>query len=102
MTCLSRIQLLRKRGEDHQNDVAKTAKKLKKNYHNWLKYGISLFFVWFVWYSIEMGIHSKSWKEALLTILLLAVGGIIGGLIGFRMHRKVIDTCDEIIRQIEE
>ena len=82
--------------------VAKTAKKLKKNYHNWLKYGISLFFVWFVWYSIEMGIHSKSWKEALLTILLLAVGGIIGGLIGFRMHRKVIDTCDEIIRQIEE
>ena len=82
--------------------VAKTAKKLKKNYLNWLKYGISLFFVWFVWYSIEMGIHSKSWKEALLTILLLAVGGIIGGLIGFRMHRKVIDTCDEIIRQIEE
>ena len=47
-------------------------------------------------------IHSKSWKEALLTILLLAVGGVIGGIIGFRMHRKVIDTCDEIIKQIEE
>lgn len=82
--------------------VAKTAKKLKEDYCNWLKYGIVLFSIWFIWYSIEIGIHSQSWKEALITILLLVVGGTIGVLIGLRMHKKVVNTCDEIIRQIEK
>lgn len=82
--------------------VAKTAKKLKQNYLNWLKYGIALCFGWFVWYAIEMSLHCRSWQEAMLTVLILAAGTVIGGVIGFRMHRKVINTCDEIIRQIEE
>ena len=82
--------------------VAKTAKKLKEDYRSWLKYGIALFVVWFVWYVVEMTLHSQSWQEALLTVACLAVGGGVGCIIGFRMHRKVIDTCDEIIRQIEE
>ena len=82
--------------------MAKTAKKLKENYRNWLKYGIILFVAWFIWYAIEMGRNSQSWKEALFTILFLAVGGALGSIIGFRMHKKVIDTCDEIIKQIEE
>ena len=82
--------------------VVKTARKLKEDYRNWLKYGFALFAVWFVWYAIEMSVNSKSWQEALLTIVVLAVGGALGMVIGLRMHRKVIDTCDEIIRQIEE
>lgn len=82
--------------------VAKTAKKLKENYRNWFKYSITLCAVWFVWYSIEMTLHCRSWREALLTIVLLAAGTVLGMIIGLRMHRKVISTCDEIIRQIEE
>ena len=82
--------------------VVKTARKLKEDYRNWLKYGFALFAVWFVWYAIEMSVNSKSWQEALLTVVVLAVGGALGMVIGLRMHRKVINTCDEIIRQIEE
>lgn len=78
--------------------VAKIMKRLKADYMNWLKYGFSLVIVWAVWYAIELRIASGSWHEALSTVIAVVIGLFIGGFIGFRMHKKVVSTCDEIIQ----
>lgn len=78
--------------------VAKIMKKLKADYINWLKYGFAMIIVWAVWYAIELRIANGSWHEALNTVIAVVVGLFLGGFIGFRMHKKVVSTCDEIIQ----
>lgn len=78
--------------------VAKILKKLKADYMNWLKYGFAMIIVWATWFCIELRIANGSWHEALSTVIAVVVGLFLGGFIGFRMHKKVVNTCDEIIQ----
>lgn len=82
--------------------VAKTMKKLKHDYQNWVKYGVAMVVIWLGWFSVEVAVVAGSWKTALSTIISLVVGGLVGSVCGLLMHKKVVDTADEIIRQIEE
>ena len=36
-----------------------------------------------------------------ITAVSAIVGGIVGGIIAWRMHKKVYRMCDEIVEQIE-
>lgn len=81
--------------------VAKTMKKLKQNYLNWIKYAVIMVVIWLGWYIVELVADSGSWSTIIPTVVAVLVGGIVGGIVGFRMHKNVIDTADEIIRQIE-
>lgn len=80
--------------------VAKIMKKLKTDYMNWLKYGFAMAIGWALWFCIELRIASGSWHEALSTVIAVVIGLFIGGFVGFRMHKKVVDTCDEIIDSV--
>lgn len=82
--------------------VAKTMKELKMAYGCWLKYAFILVAVWMIWYALELYFISDSWKIAFVQILSILIGCTIGGVIGYRMHKKVVNTADEIINQIEE
>lgn len=82
--------------------VAKVMKKLKEDYVNWLKYGIVMVAVWFIWLCIEFVIILGDWKLSLPIVVASAVGLVIGGFIGLRMHRSVIHNAEDIIKQIEE
>lgn len=82
--------------------VAKIMKKLKTDYMNWLKYGFALAISWSAWFCIELRIASGSWHDALSTVIAAVIGLFIGGFIGFRMHKKVVNTCDEIIDSVKQ
>jgi uncharacterized membrane protein YfcA len=82
--------------------VAKVMKQLRDNYKKWLKYSIAMISVWFVWLSAEFCIRLNDWKLALIMIVALLIGLVIGGFIGLKMHNSVIRNAEEIIKQIEE
>ena len=82
--------------------VAKVMKQLRDNYKKWLKYAIAMIAVWFVWLSIEYCIQLKDWKMCVFMIVVLFISLIVGGLIGWKMHKSVIRNAEDIIQQIEE
>jgi len=82
--------------------VAQVMKKLKDDYHNWLKYGIMMILFWAGWFASELLFQTDSPKEELFLVIGMVVGLAIGGFIGMRMHKSVVNNADEIIKQIEE
>ena len=82
--------------------VAKVMTQLRDNYKKWLKYSIAMISVWFVWLSAEFCIRLNDWKLALIMIVALLIGLVIGGFIGLKMHNSVIRNAEEIIKQIED
>ena len=80
--------------------VANKMKSLKKKYQWSTIVEIALVIPWCVWFCIEMvQTTGMPWKTIAISV---AVGAIIGGIISWKMYRKVIDNCDAIIQQIEE
>jgi len=82
--------------------VAQNVRRLKHRYQQWLKVSIPLVILWVMWMLYEMynlmdGISIHFW----IMVAAAAVGGTIGGIIGWRMRRKVYKMCDEIVEQIE-
>lgn len=83
-------------------EVAKNAKKLKMQYITWQRIGYPVIVVWLAWFGYEVMSLNQD-KEYLVGLLIAcAIGGIIGGIWGHMMNRKVMKACDELIRQIEE
>ncbi len=83
-------------------EVAKNAKKLKKQYITWQRIGYPVIIVWLAWFGYEVMSLNQD-KEYLVGLLIAcAIGGMIGGIWGHMMNRKVMKACDELIRQIEE
>ena len=82
-------------------EVAKNAKKLKMQYITWQRIGYPVIIVWLAWFGYEvMSLNQE--KEYLVGLLIAcAIGGIIGGIWGHMMNRKVLKTCDDLIKQIE-
>lgn len=83
-------------------EVAKNAKKLKMQYITWQRIGWPVIVVWLAWFAYEL-LSLNHDKEYLVGLLIgCAIGGIIGGIWGHMMNRKVLKTCDDLIKQIEE
>lgn len=78
------------------------AKELKDNYNRWIKFAIPVTILWAVWFFYEIWRSNEDKHAAIILITCGAVGGLIGAAIGWRMHKKVVNTCDDIVRQIEE
>ena len=75
---------------------------LKKFYANWLKFiGIPFIVVFFTWFihDITQVIHGEELKGALGG---MAIGTVIGSIVGIYRYRKTQRTADEILAQIEE
>lgn len=86
--------------------VAREMARFKKHYNDWLHYVTpSLLIPWFLWacYEYCAVIHIDLFSRmGLFTCLPLITGVTIGGIVGYRMHRKAVNSADSIIRQIEE
>lgn len=81
---------------------AKNAKKLKADYQGWLKYAVLMLTVWAGWMITEILMKSDRGAHSYIMIVGLLVGLIIGGTVGYKMDRKVMNQCDELIESIEE
>ncbi len=89
-----------------QSNLVETAEKLNKtrtHYKEWHRIAIPMILVWVGWMIYEMvntiGIESPT---AIGFYCGAGVGLLIGGIIGFRINRKVVRQANEILAQIEE
>lgn len=92
---------------DDLRTVAHAAQRMKKDYIRALYGGMVMVFFWFVWMVLEIlfghTIYAESSMIARVAILgTLFFGGVIGFIIGYGMHKRVLKLCDEIIRQVDE
>ena len=89
-----------------QRNLIETAEKLskiKKHYQNWYKIAIPILTIWLGWTIYEMSdIIGLDTPMGIGFCCGALVGMIIGGLIAFRINRKVISKTTEILDQIEE
>lgn len=81
---------------------AQSVKTLKQRYQGWLKYAAIMLAGWLTWMFIELFSKTEDTRQAVIMMISLVIGGIVGGLIGLKMHFAVINKCDEILSQIEE
>lgn len=84
-------------------ETATTLSKTKTHYQNWHKIAIPMLVIWFGWMLYEMtGILGLESPMAIGFFCGAAAGGIIGGILGFRINRKIVGKAAEILDQIEE
>lgn len=89
-----------------QSNLIETAERLSRtrtHYKEWYKIAIPMLLAWVGWMIYEMvnaiGIESPT---AIGFYCGAGVGLIIGGVIGARINRKVVQQANEILAQIEE
>ena len=78
--------------------------RMRKIYKNWHYFSIPILVVWFAWWEYE--IYQTMAREDLTMMLIISgsgiFGGVIGGIIGLRIHKRTLRTADDLLRQIEE
>lgn len=79
----------------------KDVKKLKNGYRTWMKWCFIPVIIWFAWIAYETWQNSEDLKMAIPLITGILCGIVVGGVIGYRMDRKILKTCDDIISDIE-
>ena len=76
--------------------------KLKKRYNQWLYLAIPMVLVWFslMVYEIANVIAIKEFAATLIAGA--AIGAVIGGIVGIKIHYRTIRKIDEMLAQIKE
>lgn len=76
--------------------------KLKKRYNQWLYLAIPMVLVWFslMVYEIANVIAIKEFAATLIAGA--AIGAVIGGIVGMKIHYRTIRKIDEMLAQIKE
>ena len=90
--------------EDDLATVARVIAKFKKQSNNFQLYSVLAMLPWIVWYCYDIA-WNHTYKGGLnpwVISILIVFGGIIGGVIGYKYHRKVMNTAQEIIDEIEK
>ncbi len=83
-------------------NVVSELKSLRKKYQQWYWIGvpeIAIFLVLFYYSLIHLDINPEFIRGSLIGS---SIGIVIGGFIGISMNNKVINLCDEIIKDMEE
>ena len=84
--------------------VYQEVSRMRKIYKNWPYFSIPILVVWFAWWEYE--IYQTMAHEDLTMMLIISgsgiFGGVIGGIIGLRIHKRTLRTADDLLRQIEE
>ena len=84
--------------------VYKEVARMKKIYKSWHYWSIPMLIVWFGW--MEYEIYLNQANEDITALLMISAsglfGGIIGGIIGLRIHKRTLRTADDLLHQIEK
>ena len=87
-----------------QGNLAETAEALgsvRKHYVQWTRFVAPvLISLWYAWCMYELIKLDKS--GGIVILVFATIGGIIGGIIGFSINRKVITQANEILSQIKD
>ena len=78
--------------------------RMRKIYKSWHYWSIPMLIVWFAW--LEYEIYIAQANEDITALLMISAsgifGGVIGGIIGLRIHKRTLRTADDLLHQIEE
>lgn len=88
---------------DANGDLLTTVKKIKtvkKQYQNWLWFGIPSLIIWALWFA-DLVLKDNNDEMARTLLISMGIGLVIGLLIGLSQHHRVVKTCNSIIEQIE-
>ena len=84
--------------------VYQEVSRMRKIYKSWHYFSIPILVVWFAWWEYE--IYQNMAHEDLTMMLIISgsgiFGGVIGGIIGLRIHKRTLCTAEDLLRQIEE
>lgn len=83
--------------------VASVMSTFKREYDNWYKYYTPTFIViWLPWACYDYGTrNAPEGVNPFWFAIPLIVGAAIGGIIGYRYHKKAVNAAKSIIEQIE-
>lgn len=84
--------------------VAQVMARFKKQYDNWLHYVTpALIIPWLAWACYEVAWkHAPEGSNPWVLVVALIVGACLGGLIGYRYHRKAVNAAQSVLEQIQE
>lgn len=104
LACIIATAMTNRYIPDMNSDLVSAAEGLSKfkiKYVAWLKYGIILMLFWIGWIIGEI-IGRKSFDgNEIYFICGAAIGLVISILAGFRIRRKIIESTEELLDQIE-
>ena len=77
--------------------------KFRRAQENWMKYSIPVGVIWLVWLLTELFLQSRPDSETVWMIVAgLALGLVVGILLGRKNRRAIFKNTDELLAQIEE
>lgn len=76
--------------------------KLKKRYNSWLKFALPMIAVWCSWLAYEVLNVIPDRGIGLSLLIGAAVGVVIGGFVGLKIHFGTLKKIDEMLTQIKE
>jgi hypothetical protein len=83
--------------------AAEGLSKYKKIHAEWIKFGLPMAFIWIgllVWETIRHGELEGPSLYGFLTGV--AIGIVLGLLVGFKLRRDQLDAADELLHQLQE
>lgn len=88
--------------QDNLVDVATKLNKVKTHYHEWIKIALPMILLWTSWLAYE-GITRMEPSPIQMGFLTgIGVGVILGGIVGYRINRKIVSKSTEILEHIKE
>ncbi len=84
--------------------VASAFAEVKHMYHIWItRFAPTLILPWLAWVCYEyQDVLPVQADQKWIPYAIVLGGALFGFLIGYNMHRKVVNTCQEVIDQLEE
>ena len=84
--------------------VANAFAQVKHMYHIWItRFAPTLILPWLAWVCYEyQEVLPFPTEQKWITYAIVLGGALCGFLLGYNMHRKVVNTCQEVIDQLEE
>lgn len=84
--------------------VASAFAEVKHMYHIWItRFTPTLILPWLAWVCYEyQDVLPVPADQKWIPYTIVLGGALFGFLIGYNMHRKVVNTCQEVIDQLEE
>lgn len=83
-------------------ETARDISKIRTHYKDWYKTAIPMIIIWFGWMTYEILTRFEMTPMTIGFLSGAATGVILGGFIGGRINKKIINRTEELLGYIEE
>ena len=103
LTLIQKIQLSRiDISAGNLVETARDISRIRTHYKNWYKTAIPMIIIWFSWMTYEIVTRFEMTPMTIGFLSGAATGIILGGFIGGRINKKIINRTEELLGYIEE